>query len=226
MALEVMEGGQSNAGAAGSKAGHEATPNWEGAEAWEEGYKILQRALPAQSHNRGEDEARGPPKRLRALNTCGRHRGKDGGDPPPSGARTRRAVGARGGPPNIAARYPTTRSGPGRRSPPPAPTARGTRAQAGGGGGQAVRIHRAQLEAGGRGGPPPNVSMRPQCTARHQGRGRTPQTRRRRREEPPEQRALPAHGMQGGGGGEHGGGNRGTPRSALSTARLRATSTI
>ena len=41
----------------------------------EEGDKTLPRALPARGHNGVKDKVRGPPKRSRALNACGRQGG-------------------------------------------------------------------------------------------------------------------------------------------------------
>ena len=64
------------------KAGHGATGDQEGTDPEEEGDKTLQRALPARGNNGGEDKARGPPKRLCALNKCIRQGGEGGGGPP------------------------------------------------------------------------------------------------------------------------------------------------
>ena len=92
----ATEGGPANAGGAGSEAGHGEMGDQEGTEAEEEGGETLQRALPTRGHNGGDDEARGPPKRLCALNACGHQGEEEGGDPPPSSAHQRRAAGARG----------------------------------------------------------------------------------------------------------------------------------
>ena len=55
MASEATEGGPANAGAAGIKDGHGALANQEGEETEKERDKTLQRALPAQETNGGEN---------------------------------------------------------------------------------------------------------------------------------------------------------------------------
>ena len=99
LASEVTEGGQANAGDAGSEAGHGATGDQEGTETKEEGDETLQRALPAYGHNRREDKARGPPKSLRVINTCGRQGGEGGGGTPHSAACAHDAQQGQGGDP-------------------------------------------------------------------------------------------------------------------------------
>ena len=66
---EAKEGGQSNAGDTSRESGHGAMDEQEMTDKEEEGYKTLQRALPARGKNGVRDEARGPPELSRALNT-------------------------------------------------------------------------------------------------------------------------------------------------------------
>ena len=79
---EATKGGPANAGGAVSEDGHGALVNREGTKTEEEGDETLQRALTARETNGGDTEARGPPKRLRALNACGLQGGEGGGGPP------------------------------------------------------------------------------------------------------------------------------------------------
>ena len=86
-------------GAAGSEAGHGATASQYGTDAEEEGDETPQRALPAQIHNGGKDEAKLPPERLRALNVCGRQGGEGGGRTPTQKREPTARSGGTGGTP-------------------------------------------------------------------------------------------------------------------------------
>ena len=70
-----------DAGDSVSEAGHGVTGYQDGREP-EEGDKTQKRTLPARGRNGIGDKGRGPPKRLRALNTCGHQGGERGGGPP------------------------------------------------------------------------------------------------------------------------------------------------
>ena len=70
LALEATEEDPANAGAAGYEDDHGSMANLEGTGTEEEGDETLQRALSMQSHNGGENEARVPLDRTRALNAC------------------------------------------------------------------------------------------------------------------------------------------------------------
>ena len=94
---EATKGGPANAGGAVSEDGHGASVNQEGTETEEEGGETLQRALTARETNGGDTEARGPPKRLRALKACEDGRGRGGWDKNPPTARETRIQGADGG---------------------------------------------------------------------------------------------------------------------------------
>ena len=193
--LEATEGGRANAGANGSEAGHGDTGDREGTEADDEGegHENLQRALPKRGHNRGKEEARGSPKRSCMINACGRQ-GGEGGDPPPSSARPRRAGGAQGGTSEHSSAGPhrAARTRPKKGTPSPISARKPRTGRRGTG-----CAHPPHAYQGWRkGGNPPNGSDHPHHTARQRGRGETPWTRRRRGGHPPEQCALPEHGMQ------------------------------
>ena len=86
LAPKATEGSQSNAGAANREDGYGTLANREGKGTEKEGDETPRRALPVQESdggdtNRRDTEARVPPKRLRALNTCGHQGGEGGGEP-------------------------------------------------------------------------------------------------------------------------------------------------
>ena len=94
LASEAMERGQATTGAAAGEDGHGATVTIAGPRIVEEGDENPRRALLAHEPDGGETEARGPPKKSRALNASGRQGGE--GDPTPISTRPWRAAGARG----------------------------------------------------------------------------------------------------------------------------------